>query len=62
MKKVYIKPSNEVYSISTTEGILVSASNPEGFDTSIGGESNGDGVDYSREDNPSRPNIWEQGW
>lgn len=66
MKKVYIKPSNEVYNISTTEGILASvsgsSSNPEGFDPSIGGEGEGDGGDYSREDNPSRPNIWEQGW
>jgi hypothetical protein len=63
MKKTYIKPSNEVYSISTTEGILVSGSNPEGFNPSIGGEGEGDGGDYGREDNtPSRPNIWEQGW
>lgn len=61
MKKVYIKPSNEVYNISTTEGILVSGSNPEGFDTTVGG-GEGNGEDLSREDNPSRPNIWEQGW
>ena len=61
MKKVYIKPSNEVYNISTTEGILVSGSNPEGLDTTVGG-GDGNGEDLGREDNPSRPNIWEQGW
>lgn len=60
MKKTYIKPANEVYSMSTTNGILVGSQldNTVGGDTGVGG-----GEDYGREDNtPSRPNIWEQSW
>lgn len=61
MKKTYIKPVNEVYSMSTTNGILVGS---DKLDNQIGGDTGVEGgEDYSREDNtPSRPNIWEQGW
>ena len=60
MKKTYIKPVNEMYSMSTTNGILVGSK----YDNTIGGDTGVEGgEDYSREDNnPSRPNIWEQGW
>ena len=60
MKKTYIKPANEVYSMSTTSGILVGSD----FDNTVGGDTGKEGgEDYGREDNtPSRPNIWEQSW
>ena len=59
MKKTYIKPANEVYSMSTTNGILVGSQldNTVGGDTGVGG-----GEDYGREDRPGNPNVWEQGW
>lgn len=63
MKKIYIEPYTEVFSMNSVDGILVSASNAgEGFDTTVGG-GNGKGEDLGREDNtPNRPNLWEQGW
>ena len=60
MKKTYIKPANEVYSMSTTNGILAGSQ----LDNTVGGDTGVEGgEDYGREDNtPSRPNIWEQSW
>lgn len=60
MKKTYIKPANEVYSMSTTNGILAGSD----FDNTVGGDTGVEGgEDYGREDNtPSRPNLWEQSW
>lgn len=60
MKKTYIKPANEVYCMSTTGGILVGSGK---LDNQIGGDTGVEGgEDYSRDNTPSRPNIWEQGW
>ena len=60
MKKTDIKPVNEVYSMSTTNGILAGS---DKLDNQIGGDSGVEGgEDYGRENNPSRPNLWEQGW
>lgn len=58
MKKVYMQPSVEVYNVTAVK--MLAASLP------VGGE-NAPVVDpetgqNGREDNPSRPNIWEQGW
>lgn len=60
MKKTYIKPANEVYSMSTTNGILAGSQ----LDNTVGGDTGVEGgEDYGREDNtPSRPNLWEQSW
>ena len=53
-----MQPSVEVYNVNTVK--MLAASLP------VGGEE-GPVVDpetgqNGREDNPSRPNIWEQGW
>jgi hypothetical protein len=58
MKKVYIQPSAEVHNVKAVN--MLATSLP------VGGE-NGPVVDPEvgqggREDNPSRPNLWEQGW
>lgn len=58
MKKVYIQPSVETYNVKAVN--MLAASLP------VGGE-NAPEVDpetgqNGREDNPSRPNIWEQVW
>ena len=46
--------------MSTTGGILVGSGK---LDNQIGGDTGVEGgEDYGREDNTSRPNIWEQGW
>ena len=46
--------------MSTTGSILVGSGK---LDNQIGGDTGVEGgEDYGREDNTSRPNIWEQGW
>lgn len=62
MKKMYVAPE--------VETIKVNAMNMLAGSLPIGGDSNEGGVDTSvpgtqlgREDNnPSSPNLWEQGW
>ena len=58
MKKTYITPSIEEIKVAGTCNILegsLGMYNDKEVDTSNGGQ-------LGREDNPSRPNIWEQGW
>ena len=57
MKKTYITPSVEEIKVAGLTNILTGSlgMNDKEVDTSNGGQ-------LGREDNPSRPNIWEQGW
>ena len=59
MKKTYITPEMEVIKVGAVSMLAASSmgiSNDE-VDTS------GNGVQLGREDNnPSRPNLWDQGW
>lgn len=57
MKKVYTKPSVESIKIQMESIIALSTQEGE-----ITGENKDDFEPLSREDNPSRPNLWEQGW
>lgn len=59
MKKQYITPSIEAIEINSVNIIASSdiiINGDKETDTSV------DGGQLGREDNPSRPNIWEQGW
>lgn len=58
MKKVYMQPSVEVYNVTAVKMLAASlpVSGEEGPEVDPETGQNG------REDNPSRPNIWEQGW
>lgn len=58
MKKVYMQPSVEVYNVTAVK--MLAASLPIGDGNTP--EVDPEGGQNSREDNPSRPNIWEQGW
>ena len=57
MKKTYIIPSAEEIKVTGVTNILAESlgMSDKVVDTSNGGQ-------LGREDNPSRPNIWEQGW
>lgn len=57
MKKVYTKPSVESIKIQMESIIALSTQEGE-----ITGDNKDDFEPLSREDNPSRPNLWEQGW
>ena len=57
MKKAYIKPSVEAFDIQMESIIALSTQ-----DDGITGDNKDDFEPLGREDNPSRPNIWEQGW
>lgn len=57
MKKAYIKPSVEAFDIQMESIVALSTQ-----DTEIGSGNKDDFENLGREDNPSRPNIWEQGW
>ena len=58
MKKAYIKPSVEAFDIQMESIIALSTQ-----DTEIGSDNKDDFENLGREDNnPSRPNIWDQGW
>ena len=58
MKKTYITPSVEVIKMETTSIVATSLNldNNTEVDTSV------DGGQLGREDRPSRPGLWEQGW
>ena len=57
MKKMYIAPEVETIKVNAMNMLAASLGvNEEEVDTSVSGGQLG------REDNPSRPNIWEQGW
>ena len=54
---MYITPEVEEIKVNAMNMLAASLGvNEESVDTS------GDGVQLGREDNPSRPNLWEQGW
>ena len=55
MKKTYIKPEANIFDVELNNIIATSL----GVDDSVEVPDDGE---KSREDNPSRPNIWEQGW
>ena len=57
MKKMYVAPEVETIKVNAMNMLAGSLGvKEEEVDTS------GEGVQLGREDNPSRPNIWEQGW
>lgn len=58
MKKVYMQPSVEAYNVTAVK--MLAASLPVGGEE--GPEVDPETGQNGREDNPSRPNIWEQGW
>ena len=57
MKKTYIAPSVEVIKVEATSMLAASM---RMFDSEV--DTTSDGGQLGRENNPSRPNIWEQGW
>ncbi|MBR5465811.1 MAG: hypothetical protein IKU79_00110 [Bacteroidaceae bacterium] len=57
MKKTYIAPSVEVFKMEATTMLAASL---DLNDTTV--DTNTDGGQLGREDKPSRPNVWEQGW
>lgn len=60
MKKEYIIPSIEVMEITPT-AILAQSIGVNGDDSDAVDTSN-PGIQRSREDNPSMPNLWDQVW
>lgn len=58
MKKTYITPEMEVIKVGAVSMLAASMGvNEDTVDTS------GNGVQLGREDNnPSSPNLWDQGW
>ena len=57
MKKMYVAPEVETIKVNAMNMLAASLDvNEEEVDTSVSGGQLG------REDNPSRPNLWEQGW
>ena len=58
MKKTYIAPSVEVIEMEATNMLATSLDLND--DTTV--DTNTDGGQLGREDRPSRPNVWEQGW
>lgn len=57
MKKTYIIPSVEVIKVGATSMLAASV---KMFDKEV--DTTSEDGQLGREDNPSRPNIWEQGW
>lgn len=60
MKKMYVAP--EVETIKVNAMNMLAASLPIGGDSSEEVDTSVPGTQLGREDNPSRPNLWEQGW
>ena len=57
MKKMYVAPEVETIKVNAMNMLAASLDvNEEEVDPSVSGDQLG------REDNPSRPNLWEQGW
>ncbi len=63
MKKLYISPATEVYNVTLSNSIVTGS--PDGnFTTTISDDDQGDGGDYSRENDSdnNRGNIWDNAW
>ena len=58
MKKMYITPSVEEIKVNSMNMLAQSDMNLNETET----DTSQPGGQLGREDNPSRPNIWEQGW
>ena len=58
MKKMYITPSVEEIKVNAMNMLAQSDMNLNETET----DTSQSGGQLGREDNPSRPNIWEQGW
>lgn len=58
MKKMYIAPEVETIKVNAMNILAASL----GINDNTEVDTSGEGVQLGREDNPSRPNIWEQGW
>ena len=58
MKKMYITPTVEEIKVTAMNMLAQSDMNLNETET----DTSQPGGQLGREDNPSRPNIWEQGW
>jgi hypothetical protein len=58
MKKMYITPEVEEIKVNAMNMLAQSDMNLNETET----DTSQPGGQLGREDNPSRPNIWEQGW
>ena len=58
MKKMYITPSVEEIKVNAMNMLAQSDMNLNETET----DTSQPGGQLGREDNPSRPNLWEQGW
>ena len=59
MKKTYITPEVEVIKVGAVSMLATSME----IDDNTEVDTSGDGVQLGREDNnPSSPNLWDQGW
>jgi len=59
MKKTYIAPEVETVKVNTVS--MLATSGEQGSIETGGNTGDASGA-LGREDNPSRPNLWEQGW
>ena len=58
MKKMYIAPEVETIKVNAMNMLATSL----GINDNKEVNTSDEGVQLGREDNPSRPNIWEQVW
>jgi hypothetical protein len=58
MKKTYITPA--VAAVNLDAATLMAVSLQVNNGTSV--DTSGDGVQLGRDDQPSSPSVWEQGW
>ena len=59
MKKMYIAPEVETIKVGAIS-MLAASSMDINDNTEV--DTSAPGTQLGREDNPSRPNLWEQGW
>lgn len=58
MKKTYIAPEVETIKVNAMNMLATSL----GINNDTEVDTSDPGTQLGREDNPSRPNLWEQGW
>ena len=58
MKKTYIAPEVETIKVNAMNMLAASL----GFNDNTEVDTSDPDTQLGREDNPSRPNLWEQGW
>ena len=58
MKKMYVAPEVETIKVNAMNMLATSL----GINDNKEVNTSDEGVQLGREDTPSRPNLWEQGW